>query len=1356
MKHSLILILGVSLWLVLMPLTAGHEAGLSKETAPVRALEPIKGPGSIAAQPLGLGCQPNFGKVPLYFIPNRGQVNENARFYAKTSRYTLWMTKQGLVFDRIRSTQPQQGSPSPLSPSSPIPDRTMSCPYGLAPTYYHSTNRPLANGYWPPYSTHSTTPQIERVVTRLVFLNANKNPEIVPLEPTPHQVNYFIGKDPSRWRKGISTSKAVLYKGLYQNIDLKVYGNESQVEYDWIVKPGGNPADIRFAYQNVKSSHIDEEGNLVIDSFLGRGDQPPFGKLLHRQPLGYQWIDGKKVEVRTGFSPMGKNTYGFVFGKYDKNDELILDPVVSLEYSTYLGGSGEELYARMAVDIRGQVHVTGYTYSDDFPTLNAYQGNPASTLLDAVITRFDSNGTDLVFSSYFGGTGSEYFFAIAVAENGDVYIGGDTFSSDLPAINSPIGGKDVFLARFDSTGNFLGGRYLGGTGEDRNLYITLDNSGHLWVTGFTASTDFPTKNPYQNSNPGYISAYVCKLSPGLQDIEYSTYLGGAGEDVADRIAVDSLGYIYVAGRTGSGDFPLKNAWQNQYAGGVRDVFLTKFEPDGSALVFSTLIGGTGDELPFGLAFGPSGEIYVGGFTDSTDFPTKNPFQAANRGDYDIFISSFPADGSRLLYSTYLGGTGEDWHGALVVDPAGNIYVTGSTYSADFPVKIPFQSTYGGARDAFLSILAPGGANLVYSTYFGGSGWERCLNIGRDAIGNIYLAGETQSPDLPVSNSFQPTLGGSADFFAAKFTLGWTLTVQSGANTGVPISVAPADIDGKEMGFTPFTRTYRVGEAVTLTAPETFNNKIFYKWTWEGANYFDRTLPVTVEKDQTITVEYHQARAITLSRSRMNFGVCPPVAASPQAFLISHSGSPMDWTIAADSAWLSCSPASGAGPAEVTVSVDAAGLAAGTYHGQIIVTAPGAINSPQVIPVTLAVYPANAGSVPFGYFETPIDGAYVYSSIPVTGWVLDDTGVESVKIYREAEAGNNLVYIGDALFVEGARPDVELAYPGYPYSYKAGWGYMMLTNFLPNGGNGTFRIHAIATDSEGHQLTLGVHTIVCDNADAVKPFGAIDIPGQGGIASGSLYRNQGWVLTPPPNYIPKDGHTIRVWIDGHDVGQPHYDIYRPDVAALFPGYANSNGSLAYFDFDTHLLDNGIHTLQWTAVDSAGNVDGIGSRYFFVRNIDARQPAAAKTTDGALIKKAPYDSNPIKIKRGWQQGEFQEVYPDREGKTTIEMSEVGRIEIHLPGNTGWNTGQAGQKSQGAGLDEKEWQGFLQVGEQMRGLPIGSSLDTGKGIFYWNPGPGFLGVYRLVFVESGQNREIKKKDIVIKISPRDKVIF
>ncbi|UCH98107.1 MAG: BACON domain-containing protein, partial [Candidatus Aminicenantes bacterium] len=362
--------------------------------------------------------------------------------------------------------------------------------------------------------------------------------------------------------------------------------------------------------------------------------------------------------------------------------------------------------------------------------------------------------------------------------------------------------------------------------------------------------------------------------------------------------------------------------------------------------------------------------------------------------------------------------------------------------------------------------------------------------------------------------------------------------------------------------------------------------------------------MNAKRGNRVTIGVNTSHAGTpeleISRTRLNFGACTCGAVTPlQVFLINNTGAGvMTWSVSDNANWLNCTPVSGINSGKVEVTVDASDKSAGTYNGTITVSSPGAANSPQTIDVTLKVYSAGTDAGPIGTFETPVNNSTVQSSIPVTGWVVDDIAVESVKIYRIE--GSQLKLIGDAVLVEGARPDIEIAYPGYPNNYKAGWGYMMLTNFLPNQGNGSFTFYAIARDVTGHQVTLGTKTITCDNANAVKPFGAIDTPTQGGEASGSQFINWGWALTPQPHAIPTDGSTIKVYIDGVYIGHPVYNLYRQDIAALFPGYANSNGAAGYFFLDTTAYSNGVHTIAWSVRDNAGNVDGIGSRYFTIQN------------------------------------------------------------------------------------------------------------------------------------------------------------
>lgn len=524
--------------------------------------------------------------------------------------------------------------------------------------------------------------------------------------------------------------------------------------------------------------------------------------------------------------------------------------------------------------------------------------------------------------------------------------------------------------------------------------------------------------------------------------------------------------------------------------------------------------------------------------------------------------------------------------------------------------------------------------------------------------------------------------------------------------------------------------------------------------------------------------------ISLNRTSMYFGASVGEATATQNFLISNAGEgTLNWIVSDNAEWLSCSPTSGVGAEVVSVTVDASGLRAGTYHGTITVSDPQAINSPQAISVTLTVYAAGGSNAPFGVFDTPTEGSTVYGNIPVTGWALDDVEVEKVEVKREPVASDppevigpdGLVYIGDAVFVEGARPDVEAAYPNYPLNYRAGWGYMMLTNSLPNSGNGEFTIYAIAYDKEGHKVTLGTKTITCDNANSEMPFGTIDTPLQGGTVSGNAYVNFGWALTPQPKYIPTDGSTIWVFIDGVPLGHPVYNNYRADIATLFPGYANSDGAVGFYLLDTTAFDNGVHNIAWSVTDSAGKTEGIGSRYFNVFN-------ASGSTEGRIAGQKEYGNRftmknvkdleeiipkmePVYIKKGFNvRSQAQEIYPNEEGVILVEITEVERLAIALhPDPTLLNfeasllnnNVKANQSSPYEELlpddGNSSYIGYLKIKNELRPLPIGSTLDSKRGVFYWQPGAGFIGDYELVFLRRDSLGYPSKQIIWIRIKPK-----
>lgn len=377
------------------------------------------------------------------------------------------------------------------------------------------------------------------------------------------------------------------------------------------------------------------------------------------------------------------------------------------------------------------------------------------------------------------------------------------------------------------------------------------------------------------------------------------------------------------------------------------------------------------------------------------------------------------------------------------------------------------------------------------------------------------------------------------------------------------------------------------------------------WSSDDFDIYIKVLDFLVQQDVTFLLpyEYYQLMLpptvlpqILLNRSEFTFGSDKDGHSTPAQVvrMESSTGAVLSWKATTQYPWINITPSSGSGSAEVGITVNPTGLQAGTYQGTISVEASQAVNSPQTINVRLTVYNTGATAVPFGDFATPAEGSTVSGSIAVTGWALDDIGVQSIKIYSAN------TYIGDGIFVEGARPDVEKAYPDSPLNYRAGWGYMLLTNCLPGGGNGEYTLNVFAVDIEGHEAKLGSKTITVDNKNAVKPFGAIDTPTQGGTASGKNFVCNGWALTPLPAVIPKDGSTIRVIVDGFDLGKPVYNLNRADVEKLFPGYANSSGAAGYYILNTTTYKNGLHTIAWIVTDDKGNTDGIGSRYFNINN------------------------------------------------------------------------------------------------------------------------------------------------------------
>ncbi|MGA2325613.1 MAG: SBBP repeat-containing protein [Bryobacteraceae bacterium] len=643
-----------------------------------------------------------------------------------------------------------------------------------------------------------------REVVRMKLAGAMKPRQAAGLEKLPGVSNYFIGNDPKKWRTDVPHYARIQYEGVYPGIDLVWYGNQRQLEYDFVVAAGADPRQIQVAYEGVESVGVEAGGELVLRTALGAVRQPP--------PRVYQEMGGKRVEVGARYAMMARNRVSFELASYDRKRELRIDPVV-LAYSTYLGGSGDDVSGGIAVDAAGSAYVTGYTASTNFPSQSPYQATLQGTA-NVFVTKLSPAGNALVYSTYLGGSGWDWGRGIAVDGAGSAYVTGSTDSANFPTQSAyqatfQGGPCDAFVTKLSPAGNALVySTYLGGRGQDLGFGIAVDGAGSAYVTGYTDSANFPTQSAYQATKQGdYNNAFVTKLTPAGNALVYSTYLGGSGVDGGSAIAVDGAGSAYVTGGTTSPDFPTQSPYQATFQG-YSDAFVTKLTPAGNALVYSTYLGGSGDDGGGGIAVDGAGSAYVTGYTSSTNFPTQSAYQATLQGSQDAFVTKLTPAGNALSYSTYLGGSGDDWGFGIAVDAAGSAYVTGWTSSQNFPTQSPYQATnQGGIYDAFVTKLTPAGTALVYSTYLGGSGYDWRSGIALDGAGLVYVTGVTSSTNFPTQSPYQATFqGGLSDAFVTKLQLPATLAINGVVDSasGRPTIAPNSFVSIYGSGFTSWT------------------------------------------------------------------------------------------------------------------------------------------------------------------------------------------------------------------------------------------------------------------------------------------------------------------------------------------------------------------------------------------------------------------------------------------------------------------------------------------------------------------------------------------------------------------------
>jgi hypothetical protein len=673
------------------------------------------------------------GNLPLAFEPNVGQAHTSARYLTRASGGILYFAPTEVM----------------LAPADPGKVETERKGKTASPTESHN-------------------------IVRLQFLRGGDQVPIVGGQALPGKVNYLLGNDPRQWRTGVATYGGIQYLGIYPGIDLSYGGTSGNLKGTYTVKPGADPSLIQWKYVGVQNLHVDSSGNLRMSA----GTTTPRTQqatLVEHMPTAWQTIAGMQVPVSVQYSLAADSIVSFALGSYDPAYPLTIDP--TLTYSSYLGGSLFDAGRAHTVDAAGNIYLTGDTASPNFPTQNPFQPINGGAR-DAFVTKLNSSGSALVYSTYLGGSGEERGWDIAVDAEGNTYVTGYTLSPNFPTANAyqPAlsGPLDAFLTKLNPSGSGLVySTYFGGSAEDEGDGLLLRSEGGaytVYLVGATTSTDLPILNPYQPNNAGSVDAFVTKFNGTGSALVFSTYLGGSGADFPGynpNIVLDSSANVYVVGVTDSTDFPTQNPFQPNNAGG-QDAYVTKFNPTASDLIYSTYLGGGANDPGYGITVDASGSAYVVGTTYSINFPIANAFQPTHGGSLqDAYLTKLSPTGSSLVFSTYLGGSGNDQGGAVTLDAADNAHVTGYTYSDNFPLANPIQPARAGDGDVFVTKFNAAGSALIYSTYLGGNGYDNGLDISVDADGVSYLIGWTQSTNFPTINPYQPGNAGNYDAFFVK-------------------------------------------------------------------------------------------------------------------------------------------------------------------------------------------------------------------------------------------------------------------------------------------------------------------------------------------------------------------------------------------------------------------------------------------------------------------------------------------------------------------------------------------------------------------------------------------------------------
>ncbi len=642
----------------------------------------------------------------------------------------------------------------------------------------------------PGFQAHFGTGEImlgsRKAKVRVTFPGANPSVEPQGFQKLGAKVNYLLGDQAGNWNKNLSLFQAIQYKNLYAGVDLVYLTADGTLKSEFHVKAGADPSAIAIRFEAESELTILDNGNLEIVTAQGKFEE--------QAPVSFQTDGSSKIVIGSRYVYRGPNEIGIELDEYDRSQPLTIDPVIT--FSSFLGGSGGDSITSMAIASDNTIFVAGVTDAPDFPTSSSRQSSTGGGV-DGFVVHLSSNGSTILYSTYFGGRGEDRITSIKVDSSGKAFVAGCTTSSNFPtALPRQValsGSRDAFVAGLSANGQTLVfSTYFGGAASECANGLALDGHGGVIIAGETTSGNFPVLSAYQSVTGGGTDGFLAKFTD-TGTLVFSTYMGGRGDDRMLGIALDSGSNIYLTGSTTSSNFPTLTPIQNSLSGGM-DAFVTKFNATGSALIYSTYLGGSGGsislpEAGYAIAVGSAGNAYVGGATYSSNFPTSSPAQANYAGQGDGFVAKLNTAGTALDLSTFVGGTGLDMVLGIVVDADGGYQVTGSTQSYNLPVVNPFQATRGGGTDVLFGQYNASGSLRTLS-YFGGSDTDAGLAIATDANSGTFLAGLTASANLPLKNPFQSFSVGSSSAFLVRLT-----------DPPKMISVSPASSTGASKTFT---------------------------------------------------------------------------------------------------------------------------------------------------------------------------------------------------------------------------------------------------------------------------------------------------------------------------------------------------------------------------------------------------------------------------------------------------------------------------------------------------------------------------------------------------------------------------